>query len=360
MNMNSQYQDELDSICPIFIQQDKGIEQIGSGVVVDISGKVFILTAAHVMEWRSQGQLMVATSNGIEVILGVGSSVFVKAGFGRRRDVYDIAYIMLTDDFAEKVSAMFRPVARDEYWVTDNVMPDDAYSFSGYPLKKATQEEGVLSGEIFSYTGEAAIDKKYENLGYDQELNIVVNFRRKKSIDPIKGKQIPPHPRGISGGAVFRWPKAAENVGEKRFRYLAGIGHTFIEQHNCLVGTKLAFILRYIANQHPELFQEAREIGKDEIPMFLCFVGYLKDEWNLLMENFDDAANMQDSWLLWRDSLETGIEQMTKNGTFPVVMTVTDSEIMEYCRENGVRNVGKTRIAVANEKFVKMIREESL
>lgn len=361
VNIDNDAIDVLNCLCPIFVRHaDDSIEQIASGVYIEIGCEKFLLTAAHVMEWKSKGVLLAPTSLGIEKILGFVAFTKQKNTFSKVRDIYDIAYIRLTPEFSSRLSSEFKPLSRNEIWMTDNICTDDAYSFSGYPIKKAKTVESEHSSEMFSYTGEAAQAKKYKTLGYDGSANILINFRRKKSVDLKKGKQIPPHPKGISGGAVFRWPKAPENAIDFNCRRLVGIGHTYIEQHNCLVGTKISLYMKFIAQHYPQLFPKPESLKDNEIPMFMCLVGYLRDEWDELMLNFNDAENMQDSWLQWRDSVETGIEHYSKSGVIPLVVNLTNQEIVDYCQKTGSKNIGQTRNIIASKKFMEIIQEEEL
>lgn len=350
-----------DAVCPIFVlySDSEKLEQIGSGVLIDVKGKAFLLTAAHVTDWMGKGSLCIPIDNRIEEITGHFASISVPSGLTRQADKLDMAYFSLDDNIAARLKDSFSILSRKEYWLTDNLMEGDVYTFTGYPLSKAKNSStNQYTSEIFSYTGEAAINRKYETLKFDPDSNILINFRLKKATDPSSGeKRRPPHPNGISGGAIFRWSKHQPNPIE---RTLVGIGHTYLSKHNCLVGTKLQQFIGFIAANHNELFVDDGTDNQHTIPMFLCLVAYKREEWEILMTQFDDAANMHNSWIEWRNAAEYGIEHMDRTEKTIIPIELSADEIQIYCKTNSLPNTGKSRTELANKKLHSMIIESEI
>lgn len=87
---------------------------------------------------------------------------------------------------------------------------------------------------------------------------------------------------------------------------------------------------------------------------------YRKEDWNELMEEFEDAGNMQDSWQEWRKAAEDGIERLHKAGRvgYPVILKA--HEIREFCRSRDLPNTGNTRVRLVNEKLYEIFREREL
>jgi len=355
---------EVSCVCPIFVLHNKNneLEQIGSGVLLKIKEKGFLLTAAHVSDWSKEGNLCIPTMNGIEEISGYWTSILAPKGLGRAKDKIDISYYLLDDDLKNNIHQDFNFLRRNECWLTDNLCEGDIYTFTGFPLTKAKRiNRNEFSSELFSYTGEAAIQKKYENLEFEKDTNIIVNFCIKKAVDPMSGrKMMPPHPKGISGGAIFRWPKNIEEKIEKIGRSLVGIGHTYIKKHQCLIGTKLSLYFQLIANNHPELFDNKTAQNDNGIPLFLALVCYKKEEWSMLLSQFDDAENMQNSWAEWRNAAEYGIEHMDRNGKLIIPIELSASEISEFCKLKNLPNTGRTRADLANHKLIEMLKESKV
>lgn len=352
---------ELDSVCPIFVcyKASNKIEQIGSAVLLEIEGQMFLLTAAHVADWRDKGELCIPTEKGIEGIEGHIASMNVPKGVSRNKDKIDMAYFCLSEALVKKLHRSFLPLTMDDCWLTDNTQPKDIYSFSGFPLSKAKNRNDRYSSEMVTYSGVSTSAIKYEKLGYSDDTNIVIDYRRKKSVNLEGIKNMPSHPKGISGGAIFRWPKDPDIEPKYFKRTLVGIGHTYLQKHNTLIGTKLSLYIPFIGSNHPELF-EKQTVEEDSIPLFICLVGYKKEEWSLLMSQFDDSSQMQSTWAEWRNSVETGLEHFNKKNQQAILIELSAKEIDDYCKDHGLSNVGHTRGELASSKFVELMKEESI
>lgn len=356
-------ENELSSVCPIFIRYSNGkSEQVGSGVLLQLENDIFLLTAGHVIDWMEQGTLCIPCNDGISSITGYISSIYAPMSIDRNDDKLDIAYFKLDDDLVTKIHKDFIPITRDECWVTDSSQESDIYSFSGFPLNKTKNRNGKISSEFFSYSGTAVDIETYKTLGYNLETNILVSFRRKKSMNSLGEKIIPPHPKGISGGAVFRWPKNIHRKKQKLKRYLVGIGHTYLSNKNLFIGTKLDVILKFISLRNPIVYKDA-DINfspANRVPLFGGLAHYRREEWSLLKFQFEDAENMHNTWSEWREAAESGIEHMHRQGKIMIPIEISAKEISAYCRANNLPNISKTRIHIVNLKLADLIRDSEI
>ena len=356
--------DIFNSICPIFLERNENVvEQVGSGVLVTISEAIFLLTAAHVVDWSEQGALCIPSNAGIVPIEGSVASLETPKGVTRSKDKIDLAYYKLSKSLAASLHQSLYLLERSDLWLTDNTLDDDVYTFSGFPVSKSRSKEETVSTELFSYSGHAAIDEKYENLGYDKDTNIVINYRLRKSVSPDGVKINPPHPRGISGGGIFRWSKDVARRPQELRRSLVGIAHTYLKSKNCLIGTRLDLYYQLIAQNNPDLFPKAPEHTESPdrtIPLFLSVVCYRKEEWSLLMTQFADADHMQNSWSEWRQAVENGIEQMHRKNILMLPIELSADEIMKHCARENLPNTGRTRADLASRKLAQMLREEKV
>ncbi len=173
----------------------------------------------------------------------------------------------------------------------------------------------------------------------------------------------PPHPRGISGGGVFRWPKDVGHRPQELRRSLVGIAHTYLKKHNCLVGTRLDLYYQLIEQNNPHLFPAApkhTDSPDRTIPLFLSVVCYRKEEWPLLLSQFADADHMQNSWNEWRQAVENGIEQMQRKNVLMIPIELTADEIMKHCASENLPNTGQTRADLASRRLAEMLREKKV
>lgn len=349
--------DELDSICPIFIRYSNGMtEQVGSGVLFKSEDDLYLLTAAHVIDWSTRGTLCIPCNDGINPIVGYVSSIYAPLSIDRSKDKLDFGYYKINEIISKKLYENFKPIAREECWLSDNIVEDDIYSFSGFPLNKSKQKGGIISSEFFSYSGTAVNSNAYTSLNYNQETNIIVNFRMKKATNTQGQRISPPHPKGISGGGIFRWPK----ILNKNFkRSLVGIGHTYLSHQNLLIGTKLNVLLSFIARRNPSVYAEPNInlANKNSIPFFIGLAYYKKEEWPLLLSQFEDSNKMHKSHAEWREAAENGIEYMHQKGNLMVPIELSAEEISVFCRMNNLPNISKTRNLLVSKKLNELIRD---
>lgn len=356
--------DHTSAVTPLFLDDGRNLQQFGSGVFVILGEAHFVLTAAHVGDLTAHGAICMPAESGIVPICGTYGHVQIPRNVSRNKDKYDVAYVRLTEEFANNVDRAIRPLTLRDLRLQESLMEDDVYTFSGYPMSKGKSRADRCFSEIFSYTGAAASISKYQRMGYDQDDHILVNFNRKRSIDSEGKQQMPPHPRGISGGGVFAWPKDVFEKSDPDFRrYLVGIGHTYLKQAHCLIGTRInVFLTLIVANHHDIAAEFSVDEGDQqaEIPQYLTMVWYRKEDWPQLMNDFDDAEKYHASWSQWRQTFENGLEELGRRGMHPVPVEITRDEIVDHCKNHRQPNTSETRLALASKKFVDAIRERDL
>jgi len=350
------------AIVPLFLDTRHQLAQLGSAVAIVLCEQLVLLTAAHVSDAASQGTICCPTNSGILPIHGCFGQVRIARNIARNKDKYDVSYFRPTSKFAALMHESICPLRMDELRLNETLLENDIYTFSGYPASKSKVQAHRASSEVYSYSGSAASPAKFERLGYNLDDHILVNFDRRTSVDPRGVHRVPPHPRGISGGGVFAWPKDVfDNPKTSIERKLVGIGHTYLKTARCLVGTRIGSFLSLIAANHPELF-ESPDIDKAtaSIPLFTALIWYRREDWDDLMSDFRDADKYHTSWNEWRQAYETSLDALSRNQRHLVPIELTRDEIRDYCREQGRPNDSSARTKLANRKLVAQLREVDL
>jgi len=73
----------------------------------------------------------------------------------------------------------------------------------------------TAESELFQYTGGAASDSVYGEIGFDPSLYIAMMFAVEECV--VGGRvQATAYPRGMSRGAIFSWPKTARDCWRSR------------------------------------------------------------------------------------------------------------------------------------------------
>ncbi|QGG77089.1 hypothetical protein [Pseudomonas syringae] len=241
--------DPQEALVPIFVEsRDSGrIQQVGTGIFLELQEKPFLFTAAHVTDTMHSGQLMVPNSDGLVEIEGYMACVDLPPEENREDDPIDIAYYRLSTNFAKSMLAHFKPLPQSRCEIIRSALDLGICSIYGYPVSKARQNGDHFSSETASYRGVVAEERTYQELGLFADSSIVVHFKKKNAISSESGKKINPlSPRGVSGGGIFAWPESHELSNDWSLTRLVGIFHTYKESKGLMIGTHLAPLIAAI------------------------------------------------------------------------------------------------------------------
>jgi hypothetical protein len=348
--------DDPRSLCPLFLApRDRAnfVEQIASGVLLTLGAEMFVLTAAHAVDALDRGDLMLPGASRLLELEGTFHRLPLATVGSRDRDPVDFGFLRLTPELAAQMHPAFKPLKWDELGLFETLTEGDLYTFAGYPVSRAKVRGHRHESELFKYTGGAAPDDVYASIGCDPGLHVVMIFNRKRCI--VGGNiQAAAHPRGLSGGGVFSWPKTArESLAPKGPRRLVAIAHTYLDQPGCMVATRINGCIAAILHHYPHADPLARRKGERSIPA--AVVWYRESDWPAIKRDFVDAANMPETFNAWREAAQTGIETLTRRGTLAVPVPLTADEIARYCRATGQPNTGRTRGQFASKRLAEAI-----
>ena len=346
------------AVCPIFTEKpySGATEHIGSAVLIEIEGKLFLLTAAHITDRQEMETLLVPGVDGLISPHGYFAHVSVSKGKTRDNDRMDIAYYRLDDDIRSELDPKLKPMHREDMALFESLMQGDIYSFSGFPHRKTRIHGDTVETELFSYTGCVVDDETYRELGYDPGVHIVVKFDRKQSYLRYGPRNIPPLPHGVSGGGIFAWRKDFVDGGDPDDRRLVGIAHSYHKHnaHHYLAGTRINAFLSCILRNNPALIQETESSA---LPMLTGVAWYRCDEWDRLKREFDDGAQLQSTWHQWRCAAERGIDYLAARGHIVSPVELSADEIHAFCVLKKLPNVSSTRVELVNEKLFALSQE---
>ncbi|MCC3256291.1 serine protease [Xanthomonas campestris pv. campestris] len=238
--------DPYDSLVPIFRAEKtpSRVQQHGTGVYFKLNGDVYLLTAAHVIDGSEPGQLLVPGPDGLVPVAGSMYASFV-GDENRKNDNSDFALFRLEAGCKKALNHHFSPFPQTKTELLTTSLELGCCSISGYPVSKGTNKGGQLSSEIYSFRGVAAGAATYEKLGLDPSANIVLHYDRSRAVYPGTLQPFPgPALKGVSGGAIFSWPKEHAMSNDWSIPSLIGIFHTYYKDEGLAVGSLL---MPYIA-----------------------------------------------------------------------------------------------------------------
>lgn len=249
--------EEYSELCPIFIGTEKDVIQIGTGVLIELFGFVFLFTAAHIIDEteNDKGTLMIPCEDSIESIDGFYSYISLRNGQERGDDILDIGYYKLSKGFSKKLHPNLIPLKDSELLILQDFSNIDVLSFAGYPSTKSKRKNENIFTEVFSYSGVKLDQAMYQKFGFDPKVNILSLFRAKKVVDLKGNHYTPPKPSGISGGGIYAWQKNEDGTYLPFNRKLIGIGHTYKKREKLFVGTNILFCINCVQRNNRELLK---------------------------------------------------------------------------------------------------------
>ena len=371
----------LDAVFPIFHtdQADGPLDQVGSGVIVEIGDELFALTAAHVTDHSDDGVLYMPAVDGIVPISGGLSYNPVPSHGSRDKDNADMAYYHLSSEWRCKLHPSIKPGGVDDLLMTDDLKTGDLFTFVGYPWRKTKRCSGSQETDRATYTGHALPPDAYKQLGYNRAVHIVIRMRLKKTYSTrYQSYQTAPHPQGISGGAVFAWPWTFEERLKSPDLKLAGIGHTFHPNDHCMVSTRIIPYIMAIVKNNPHLanhFMHHEDIAMDfgkllaeqmatlnpnNVPSAVGIGWYKPDAYQRCLTMFDDAADLPDTFDEWLILAEQTEMQIKNQGMRVVRVEIDPDTFPDWCAEHGFSRIVKdARMAYGNTMAAQILHQNS-
>jgi hypothetical protein len=226
---------------------------VGSCIFLRIAERLFVLTAAHVID-RCTGVPLVPGSNG-PVLLGGRVLRSALPPEGRIADRADVAVIVANEGVAEALCDVpafgVEHVDVDE-WRTTAPPTRKHYVLVGFPSTGARVRrwEKQLKCTGFLLTAREALPEVYGALGIGVSTHVVVEYD-KSDVNTLRGPTTPPRPNGISGGAILAFGRPFDVTAND-----ASLIAVITERNagsNALVGSRLSLYLELIRHEYPEL-----------------------------------------------------------------------------------------------------------
>lgn len=225
---------------PVYLRESaaKIPELVGSGVLVRIRNRIFLLTAGHVAEHKNKGDYFTLGKSGFTELWGNFTRLAHVSG-RVANDSLDVAYLELHKDFASAVDPKFQAIESQDMFAQASSSLLHNYTFAGFTWRKNKVKGKTIQTEFITYSGPEIAEKEYIALGLKRDRHIAIRFNCRKTFSVAKNRlRISPHPEGMSGGGVYLWNEEAMKNWPVRLP-LAGIANRFISDKSVLIATRL-------------------------------------------------------------------------------------------------------------------------
>ncbi len=226
---------------------------VGSAVLLEIAGKHFLLTAAHVLDENDITPLYLPGKNGFVALHGNSKRTAAPEG-GRDLDRYDLDYVELPENVIESIPVpyWFLPIQL----VGVDCVPTQGqhFIFTGYPHKSVAAKYGTtkVHAQIESYTDQVCPPSLIQKAEADPNFHIVIHFDRKRAMNSDGRVVTPKERKGMSGGGVWTGTPGLSPNGLPNLR-LCGITIEHGKKNQCMVATRIVGVLEMIRRDFPQL-----------------------------------------------------------------------------------------------------------
>lgn len=247
---------------PLFTEQFGKTFVCGTGVLLQVGEKSFIITAAHTFDARRTADLPLWVTDGVvgnklvplgEVLIRTSKT---KDPHHRTDEPFDMAVCELSRETATQIAVRKRFLRLNDVDPWDRQHPQTWYMVFGFPTAlgsgdPATQSivPAAVALATFLYCDERGPVERY-----DKEVGIALDFDSTNIRDDHGNPAIPPYPGGMSGCGIWRLVEA----GTDAMRWsldsvkLVALENT-LKPNKVLVGTRIRYALQMIYRNHTDL-----------------------------------------------------------------------------------------------------------
>jgi len=236
--------------CAIYAPDKNGDPTaIGSGVLINIYGHKFLVSAGHVFDYTLTHRVCLSSNN---KLVDISGDLLEFKYTTRKEDKIDLAILELDNNMAGILSGYSYLTINDI--ACNHISNDDHlnYTFVGFPStkNKVRYNSKNVKGMILSYSGNRVHDDIYAELGISPATHLAIKFRKKKLLSNSEKMTNFPDPYGMSGGGIWLNDNFHHHpsIYEPKTK-LVGIALSWHKKHQCLMGVSSGAIIALLLQQ---------------------------------------------------------------------------------------------------------------
>ena len=239
----------LKSTIQFFYDNEKGEQKAtGSGLLIKVTEKYFMLTAAHVIAEDYNNIYVILPEK--ELQLGGQLHFTPLPPSGKREDdKIDIAVMELPDNVVADLLSIFQFITLDNIGI-GHKNPDNGYYLSvGYPATKTKKvwNKNEISSEPFTYQTEINDNFDFDKTGFSPPTHIAVEFDGKVKSEKNENIHKAPELNGISGsGLWFLQDFATPNMVNNKQLVGLVIERVNTVKNKALIATRIDLVTEFI------------------------------------------------------------------------------------------------------------------
>lgn len=241
-------------------------EPFGSGVLVEISSRHFVFSAAHVIDDELNDVWVLVSDN---QFFRLGGEYRMNFHSDRENDDVDYGIIILNDSTVIQLKKDYKFISEQEIGIDQDFGNGHRCIAFGFPVSKTKINPVKKSMVItpFKYISRFAPLARYKGMSCDPNHRVLVHYEKKGVFNlETKNWQIGPNSHGMSGCGLWILPSEgfSQDIGKKK---LVGILTDWYQQ-GFWAGTKIDVFTEYLRHFWQVEFPASKtleiEFGSDE------------------------------------------------------------------------------------------------
>lgn len=181
------------------LKSGKDLIPFASGVLAELGGSHYILTASHVIEdWSNDNKLFIEIEDGGHIsVVGKGCGTEME-----KEEKIDVAYIKLKDAIVPILRRWYRFLPIERFLHHEKLLDEANYCSYGFPVANPKNEKGKTIGA--GYFVRPNQDKVFEHYGFDALSHYVLEMQGKPiNIKTGQPEKLKVEHYGLSGGGLW-------------------------------------------------------------------------------------------------------------------------------------------------------------
>ncbi|KAB7688464.1 hypothetical protein GBN24_12570 [Plesiomonas shigelloides] len=230
---------------PVFAEAENDRPDLfASSVLIEFKSNIYLVTASHVIDELNKANS--AFHLGVNGVFLPLENEFIRSRptVDGEKDNFDIAVYELPRDFVSQHSLNY--ITESQMLVNKTFESVHITCIHGYPCSKNKQVKALKGGKsfnlfAFTYAGKnIELGSSWSNYEKNPEFHACMSYSTVRAENG--GTQMPPSPKGISGGGVWIIPNSFEPTNV----YLKGIFIEYFSKEKVSFCTKIDKILKFI------------------------------------------------------------------------------------------------------------------
>jgi hypothetical protein len=223
---------------------EKGLMPFASGIMVELNGSHFILTASHVIEdWSDANKLFIEIENGHISVVGKASGTETETG-----ERIDVAYIKLKDELIPILRKWYKFLTAEQLLHHNKIFDEGNYCAYGFPVINFKIKSEIAKSVGSAYFMRPTTDKVFEFYKLSPLSHYILEFHGKPiNIKTNQVEKIKTEHYGLSGGGLWY---TKMNFVHNRIISKAQLIGIMIEfrkgKYECLIANRVEIILALI------------------------------------------------------------------------------------------------------------------